>query len=110
MSKGSSHHKAHGLAGWGLIISLPFAIFSALKAIPNGSQGFIDWLSTPVGGLGFLAFILAAATYCRLEFDEVVMDYFDGGTRKFGLLANRIAAFAVKIIVAYVVIKLAFLG
>ena len=38
------------------------------------------------------------------------MDYFDGGTRKFGLLANRIAAFAVKLIVLYVVIKLAFLG
>lgn len=110
MSKGSAHHKAHGLAGWGLIISLPFAIFSAVKAIPGGSQGFIDWLSTPVGGIGFFAFVLAAVTYCRLEFDEVVMDYFDGGLRSFGLIANRLVAFAVKLIVAYVVIKLAFLG
>jgi len=110
MSKGTAHHKAHGLAGWGLIISLPFAIFSAVKAIPGGSQGFIDWLSTPVGGIGFFAFVLAAVTYCRLEFDEVVMDYFDGGLRSFGLIANRLVAFAVKLIVAYVVIKLAFLG
>ena len=110
MSKGSRHHKAHNLAGWGLIFSLPFAIFSAVKAIPSGSQGFIDWLSTPVGGLGFLAFTLAAVTYCRLEFDQVVMDYFDGSVRSFGLTANRIVAFIVKLIIAYAVIKLAFLG
>ena len=110
MSKGTAHHKAHNITGWGLIIGLPFAIFSAVKAIGGGSEGFITWLSTPLGALGFLAFVLAAATYCQLEFDEVVMDYFDGGLKSFALLANRIVSFAVKLIVAYAVIKLAFLG
>jgi len=38
------------------------------------------------------------------------MDYFDGGLKSFALLANRIVSFAVKLIVAYAVIKLAFLG
>jgi len=110
MSKASSHHKLHGLTGWGLIIGLPFALFSAVKAIGGGSEGFTAWLSNPVGGLGFLAFFTAAIWYCKLEFDEVVMDYFDGGLRSFGLLANRIVSFIVWLVAAYVVAKLAFLG
>ena len=110
MSKASSHHKLHGFTGWGLIIGLPFAVISAVKAIGGGSEGFAAWLSNPVGGLGFLAFFTAAIWYCKLEFDEVVMDYFDGGTRSFGLLANRAVAFIVWLVAAYVVLKLAFLG
>ena len=110
MSNASSHHKLHGLTGWGVIIGLPFAIFSAVKAISGGPQGFTDWLSNPIGGLGFLAFFTAAIWYCKLEFDEVVMDYFDGGLRSFGLLANRAVAFIVWLLAAYVVAKLAFLG
>jgi len=110
MSKASSHHKLHGLTGWGLIIGLPFAIISAVKAISGGPEGFTAWLSNPVGGLGFLAFFTAAIWYCKLEFDEVVMDYFDGATRSFGLLANRIVAFIIWLLAALVVVKLAFLG
>ena len=50
---GTKHHKIHGVVGWGLIIGLPFAIGSAVKAVSGGSpenasQGFIDWLSNPV--------------------------------------------------------------
>jgi len=110
MSKASSHHKLHGLTGWGLIIGLPFVIFSAVKAISGGSDGFTAWLSNPIGGLGFLAFFTAAIWYCKLEFDEVVMDYFNGGLRSFGLLANRIVAFIVWLVAAYAVLNLAFLG
>ena len=110
MSKGSTHHKAHGFTGWGLIFGLPFALISAVKAIGGGSEGFAAWLSNPIGGLGFLAFFTAAIWYCKLEFDEVVMDYFDGGTRSFGLLANRIVPFIVWLLAAYAVLKLAFLG
>ena len=107
---GTKHHKIHGLVGWGLIIGLPFAIGSAVKAIGGGSQGFVNWLSTPQGGLGFLAFFTAAIWYCKLEMDEVIMDYFGGGARSFGLLANRIVSLIVWAIAAYVVAKLAFLG
>ena len=110
MSKGSSHHKAHGLTGFGLIIGLPFAICSVVKAVGAGSQGFTAWLSNPIGGIGFLAFFTAAIWYCKLEFDEVIMDYFDGGLRSFGLLANRIVPFIVWLLAAYAVLKLAFLG
>lgn len=110
MSKASTHHKLHGLTGWGLIIGLPFAVISAVKAIGGGADGFTAWLSNPLGGLGFLAFFTAAIWYCKLEFDEVVMDYFDGGVRSFGLFANRIVAFLVWLLAAFVVVKLAFLG
>ena len=110
MSKGSAHHKAHGFTGWGLIFGLPFALISAVKAIGGGSEGFAAWLSNPIGGLGFLAFFTAAIWYCKLEFDEVVMDYFDGGTRSFGLLANRIVPVIIWLLAAYAVLKLAFLG
>lgn len=108
--QGTTHHKIHGLTGWGLIFGLPFALCCAVYAIRDQSQGFIDWLSNPLGGLGFLAFVTAAIWYCKLEFDEVVMDYFDGGTRSFGLLANKVVAFIVWALVAFAVLKLAFLG
>ena len=53
--KGTAHHKLHGYVGWGLIIGLPFAILSAVGAISGGTDGIAAWLSTPIGGLGFLA-------------------------------------------------------
>lgn len=108
--KGTSHHKLHGLVGWGLIIGLPFVVWSAVHAIGGGSAGFAAWLSNPVGGLGFLAFFTAAIWYCKLEFDEVIMDYFDGGMRSFSLLANRVVPLIVWLSAAYAVIKMAFLG
>ena len=109
-SRATKHHKIHGYVGWGLIIGLLPAIFSVVKAIGRGSDGFTAWLSNPIGGLGFLAFFTAAIWYCKLEFDEVVMDYFDGGLKSFALLANRLVAFIVWLLAAYAVIKLAFLG
>ena len=109
-SKGTTHHKVHGLTGWGLIIGLPFALCSVVSAVSDGTQGFVNWLSSPIGGLGLLAFFTAAIWYCKLEFDEVIMDYFDGGTRSFGLTANKIVAFLVWAMAAFAVIKLAFLG
>lgn len=108
--KGTAHHKLHGLVGWGLIIGLPFAIGSAVGAIGGGADGFKAWLSTPLSGVGFLAFFTAAIWYVKLEMDEVIMDYFGGGARSFGLLANRLAALIVWAMMAYVVIKLAFMG
>lgn len=105
---GTTHHKIHNLTGWGVIIGLPFAVFSAVRAIPAGSEGFAAWLSSPVGALGFLAFVTAAVWYVKLEFDEVVMDYFQGGTRKFSLLANRVVALSVWIVTAYALFTLAF--
>ena len=107
---GTAHHKLHGLVGWGFIIGLPFAAFSALRAVGGGADGFTAWLSNPVGGLGFLAFLTAALWYCKLEFDEVIMDYFGGSLRQTCLLLNRIAATIVWLLAAFAVIKLAFLG
>ena len=107
---GTTHFKIHTLTGWGLIIGLPFAIWSALSAIPAGGQGVIDWLSSPVGALGFLAFFTAAIWYAKLEMDEVIMDYFGGKLRSFGLLKNKLVAFILWAAVAFAVIKLAFLG
>ncbi len=108
--KGTSHHKLHGYVGWGFIIGLPFALLSAIKAIKtHDSAGFVQWLSSPIGAIGFLAFFTAAIWYCKLEFDEVVMDYFDGGTRAFGLLASKGVALIIWLITAFAVVKLAFL-
>jgi len=105
----AAHQKIHTLTGWGIIIGLPFAIWSVASAVPAGGQGILDWLSSPIGGLGFLAFFTAAIWYCKLEMDEVIMDYFGGGLRSFGLLKNKIVAFLLWAAVAFAVIKLAFL-
>lgn len=112
--KGTSHHKLHNYVGWGLIIGLPFAIGYAICAIGMGtpempSQGFISWLSHPAGALGLLAFATAAIWYVKLEMDEVIMDYFSGGLRSFGLLKNKLVAFIIWAMIAYAVVKLAFL-
>jgi len=107
---GTSHHKLHGIVGAGTIIGLPFVIYSALKAAVNQADGLAAWLSSPVGGLGFLAFCSAAIWYCKLEMDEVIMDYFGGSARAFGLLANKLAGLIIFAMVAFAVIKLAFLG
>lgn len=114
-SHATKHHKLHGYVGWGLIIGLLPAIFSAAHAVLLGTAeapaaGLMGWLSNPAYALGFLAFFTAAIWYCKLEFDEVVMDYFDGGLKSFTLLANRLVAFIIWLLAAYAVIKLVFLG
>jgi hypothetical protein len=110
MSNSSAHAKIHTLTGWGVIIGLPFAVLSVAKAVPTGADGLAAWLSTPHGALGFLAFFTAAVWYCKLEMDEVIMDYFGGKLRAFGLLKNKAIGFILWAAVAFAVIKLAFLG
>lgn len=106
----AAHQKIHTWTGWGVILGLPFVIWSVAHAVPNGVEGLELWLSTPVGAIGFLAFFTAAVWYCKLEMDEVIMDYFGGGLRRFGLLKNKLVAFILWAAVAFAVIKLAFLG
>lgn len=108
--RGTTHHKIHSATGYGLIIGLPFVIWQVVASIGGGADGLLAWLSTPLGAVGFLAFFTAAIWYCKLEMDEVIMDYFGGGARSFGLLANRLVALIVWAMTAYVVAKLAFLG
>jgi len=108
--KGTSHHKLHGFVGWGLIIGLPFAIYSALKAAAGRADGLETWLSAPAAAIGFLAFFTAAIWYCKLEMDEVIMDYFGGSARAFGLLANKLTAFIIWAMAGFAVINMAFLG
>lgn len=107
---GTAHHKLHGIVGAGTIIGLPFAIFFALRAAIGRAEGLMSWLIEPHAALGFLAFFAAAIWYCKLEMDEVISDYIDGGTSKLALLANKVVAFIMFAMVAFAVINLAFLG
>lgn len=107
---GTTHHRIRGLTGWGLIIGLPFALWSAVVALGNGTEGLLAWISNPIGGLGLLAFATAAIWYCKLEMDEVILDYFDGGLRRSSLILNKIVAGLIWLAIAYAVLKLAFLG
>ena len=106
---GTAHHKLHGYVGWGVIIGLPFALISVIHAVSNGAAGLTQWLSSPIGAIGFLAFFTAAIWYCKLEFDEVVMDYFGGKARAFGLLANKAVALIIWLITAFALVNMAFL-
>ena len=89
---GTTHHKMHGLAGWGVILGLPFAIWSVLRAIGGGADGVMAWLGSAPGAVGMTLFLAAAFLYCKMELDEVIMDYFGGGVRKVGLMANGAVA------------------
>lgn len=108
--KGTKHHKLHSYVGAGMIIGLAPVILQVARFTPMRERGFLDWLSDPVGAIGFLAFFTAAVWYCKLEMDEVIMDYFGGKMRAFGLLKNKAVALILWALVAYAVISLAFLG
>ena len=107
-AKGTSHHKAAGLTGWGMIIGLPFAIVFALKAAGAGPSGLTAWLSDDISAAGFFAFFTAALWYCKLQFDEVILDYFSGGFRSFCLLLNKVVPFVVWALLAYALYKLSW--
>lgn len=89
---GTKHFKMHSLAGWGVIIGLPAAALHAVITVRNGPDAVLSWLATPHGALGMIAFLSAAILYAKLEMDEVIMDYFSGGLRSFGLWKNRAVA------------------
>ena len=105
---GTIHHEIHTWTGWGVILGLPSAIWSALAAIQDGSDGFALWLGSPLGALGFLAFATAAVWYCKLEMDEVVMDYAGEGARGFALFCNKAVALILWATIAFSVVSLAF--
>ncbi len=108
MAKGSgtSHHRLRGITGWGLIVTLPFFLLGLTYGLSGGSTGFSDWLTSPVGAISTLIFLTTAIWYCKLEFDEVILDYTDGGLRSFGLLANRVIGFVAWAIAVFVIIKM----
>ena len=89
---GTKHFKMHSLAGWGVILGLPIAALHAVLTVKAGPNAIVGWLSSPHGALGMIAFLSAAILYCKLEMDEVIMDYFSGGLRSFGQLANTLVA------------------
>ena len=89
---GTTHFRMHSLSGWGVILGLPFAAIYAVMAVQDGADGVKMWLSSPLGAIGMTAFLSAAILYCKLEIDEVIMDYFSDGLRRFGLWKNSAVA------------------
>ena len=81
-------------------------LISAAEAVTGGSQGFVEWLESTSGGVGFMAFFTSALWYSKLEFDEVIMDYFGGKLRSVSLITNRLLASIVWVIAAYTIFRL----
>jgi len=104
--KGTFHHRLHGWTGAIMILSLVPFLYGFVCAIAGKSEGFTNWLSEPLGAISTLIFTSAAFLYCKLEFDEVILDYADGGLRSFGLFANRLVAFVAWAIVVFVICKI----
>jgi hypothetical protein len=53
-----------------------------------------------------MAFFTSALWYSKLEFDEVIMDYFGGKLRSVSLITNRLLASIVWVIAAYTIFRL----
>lgn len=104
--KGTLHHRLRSWTGTLTILSLPFFMWGFVCALKNQPGGFAEWLTSPLGAISSLIFISAALWYCKLEFDEVIMDYTDGGLRSFSLLANRVVAFLGWAVSAYVILTM----
>jgi len=103
--KGTFHHRLRSWTGTLTILSLPFFIWGLVCALKSRPEGVTEWLTSPLGAISALIFMAAALWYCKLEFDEVIMDYADGGLRSFGLLANRVVAFLGFAVSAYVILS-----
>ncbi len=104
--KGTRHHRLRSWTGALTIIALPFFMWGFVCALKNRTGGIIEWLSSPFGAITAILFITGGLYYCRLEFDEVIMDYTDGGLRKFGLLANLLVALLAWAVSLYVIITM----
>ena len=104
--KGTFHHRLRSWTGMLTILSLPFFLWGLVCALKGRPDGVSEWLTSPLGAISALIFMGAALWYCKLEFDEVIMDYTDGGLRSFGLLANRVIAFLGWAVSAYVIITM----
>ena len=104
--KGTGHHRLHSVTGTIMILTLPLALYGLITAIPGGADGFASWIGSPFGAISLLVFLTAAIWYCKLEFDEVVLDYTDGGLRGFGLNANRVVGFAAWAMAVYSIVKI----
>jgi len=103
---GTTHHKLRHWTGLVSIILLPFFLISFALALSGRADGFTGWLTLPLQALPAFIFLSAAIWYCKLEFDEVILDYTDGSMRSFGLLINRVIAFAAWAIMAYVILSM----
>ena len=104
-AKGTSHHKAHGLAGLIMIITLPLFLWGLCGAISGKAAGFTDWMNTPFGAVSLMVFLTSAIFYMKMEMDEIILDYLSGGTQNFATWANRLVAFAAWAIAVYVIVK-----
>lgn len=104
--KGTFHHRLRSWTGLLTILSLPFFAYGLISALRTQPDGVIQWLSAPFGAISSLVFLTAALWYCKLEFDEVIMDYTDGGLRSFGLLANRLVVLAAWVASVYAILNM----
>ncbi|MGJ8563928.1 MAG: succinate dehydrogenase, hydrophobic membrane anchor protein [Alphaproteobacteria bacterium] len=101
--KGTGHHRLHSATGLVTIIALPFVLCGLLSAIPARAEGFAAWVGSPFGAVSLFVFLCAGLWYCKLELDDVIMDYLDGGARKFALLANKIIEAVIFLIAVYLI-------
>ena len=104
--KGTFHHRLRSWTGTLTSLSLPFFMYGFVGALKKQPDGITEWLSNPFGAVSALIFMSAALWYSKLEFDEVILDYTDGGLRSFGLLANRMVAFGAWVAATYVILNM----
>ncbi len=108
MTKGSGtfHHRLKGWTGTLMILSLPFFLFGFVCALSGRVSGFTEWLTSPFGAISALLFLTGMIWYSKLEFDEVILDYLDGGMKSFSLLANRLVGFVAWAISVFVILTM----
>jgi len=103
---GTQHHRLRSWTGMVMILSLQLFLIGFAMAISGRAEGYANWLTNPLGAIIALVFLSATIWYCKLEFDEVILDYTDGGLRSFGLQANRLIGFAAWAVSVFVIISI----
>jgi len=101
--KGTSHYKRLGTTGAFTAVTLPFVLLGLAHAIPGQEAGLLNWISSPFGAMSLLIFLTSAIRYCKLSFDDVIMDYFGPGAF---LHLNKFVAFLAWAVSVFSILKI----
>lgn len=71
----TKHYKTHKLTSILLALLVPFLLCGLICALQGGYEGFISWMSAPLGALTLLGFITVGIHHSRTSMSEVIMDY-----------------------------------
>lgn len=92
---GTAHHIRLRVAALGLVVLVPWFLFSIIKAANGGYDSALAWVANPLNGALLVLTAGAVAYHMRLGMQVIIEDYIGkAGTRGALLVLNTFAGIA----------------